>query len=200
MMDTIANDSASAKALTALSDEVKEALQKYAIVDHEKYGKIYAFEVDGFGGKLLMDDSNVPSLLSLPYLDAVDANDAIYKNTRKFVLSEDNPFFFKGTAAEGIGGPHVGMNYIWPMSITMRGLTSKDPTEIKECITMLKKPTPAPVLCMKVLTRIIPKILPENGLPGQIHFLANCYGRPITSIRKPYLEKGLRIIVHRTED
>jgi hypothetical protein len=78
-------------------------------------------------------------LLSLPYLDAVDTNDSIYKNTRKFVLSEDNPFFFKGTAAEGVGGPHVGMNYIWPMSITMRGLTSNDPAEIKECITMLKK-------------------------------------------------------------
>jgi hypothetical protein len=138
MMETIAQDSATAKELKALSAEVKDALQKYAVVPHEKYGKIYAFEVDGFGGKLLMDDSNVPSLLSLPYLDAVDANDEIYKNTRKFVLSVDNPFFFKGTAAEGIGGPHVGMDYIWPMSITMRGLTSNDPAEIKECITMLK--------------------------------------------------------------
>ena len=138
MMETIANDAASAKELKALAAEVDHALKEYAIVDHEKYGKIYAFEIDGFGGKLLMDDSNVPSLLSLPYLDAVDANDKIYENTRKFVLSQDNPFFFKGTAAEGIGGPHVGMDYIWPMSITMRGLTSDDPAEIKECITMLK--------------------------------------------------------------
>jgi len=138
MMETIAKDSATARELKALSGEVKQALQKHAIVEHKKYGKIYAFEVDGFGGKLLMDDSNVPSLLSLPYLDAVDANDEIYKNTRKFVLSLDNPFFFKGTAAEGIGGPHVGMDYIWPMSITMRGLTSTDPAEIKECVTMLK--------------------------------------------------------------
>ncbi|WP_031428904.1 glycoside hydrolase family 125 protein [Flavimarina sp. Hel_I_48] len=138
MMLEIAKDADTATALKALSDEVKEALANYAVVDQEKYGKIYAFEVDGFGGKLLMDDSNVPSLLSLPYLDAVDANDEIYKNTRNFVLSEDNPFFFKGTAAEGIGGPHVGMDYIWPMSITMRGLTSNDPSEIKECIKMLK--------------------------------------------------------------
>ncbi len=138
MMETIAKDFATAEELKALSTEVKNALEKHAIVEHKNYGKIYAFEVDGFGGKLLMDDSNVPSLLSLPYLDAVDVNDEIYQNTRKFVLSLDNPFFFKGTAAEGIGGPHVGMDYIWPMSITMRGLTSNDPAEIKECIKMLK--------------------------------------------------------------
>ena len=87
-------------------------------------GKVFAFEVDGFGSAYFMDDANIPSLLSLPYLGYVDKNDPIYKNTRKFVLSEYNPYLFKGEAGEGIGGPHVGPGYIWPMSIIMRAYTS----------------------------------------------------------------------------
>lgn len=143
MMEEIAKDKKTAKELRNLSQEVEQALQEYAIVEHPEYGKIYAFEVDGFGGRLLMDDANIPSLLSLPYLDAVDVSDPVYQNTRNFVWSEDNPFFFKGKAAEGIGGPHVGMDMIWPMSITMRGLTSPgltstDEQEIKQCIQALK--------------------------------------------------------------
>ena len=86
-----------------------------------------------------MDDANVPSLLSLPYLNAVKNTDPVYMNTRKMLLSTNNPFFFKGKAAEGIGGPHAGMNMIWPLSIIMRGLTSKDDNEIKSCIEMLRK-------------------------------------------------------------
>ncbi|MET4082204.1 meiotically up-regulated gene 157 (Mug157) protein [Pedobacter sp. UYP30] len=125
--------------LTSLADEVNAAIQKYAKVKHPKHGDIYAFEVDGFGSQYLMDDSNVPSLLALPYLGALELNDPVYQNTRKFALSTDNPYFFKGTAAEGIGGPHVGQDMIWPMSITMRGLTSKDDEEIKWCIDTLRK-------------------------------------------------------------
>ncbi|RDC57891.1 glycoside hydrolase family 125 protein [Pedobacter chinensis] len=125
--------------LLNLANEVNLALQKYAIVNHPKYGKIYAFEVDGFGSAYLMDDSNVPSLLSLPYLGAMKVEDPIYQNTRKFALSKDNPYFFKGTAAEGIGGPHAGQDMIWPMSITMRALTSKNDAEIKYCIDTLRK-------------------------------------------------------------
>ncbi|MCG2461675.1 glycoside hydrolase family 125 protein [Flavobacteriaceae bacterium F89] len=138
MMEKIANDTATADQLKSLGAEVKKALQEHAVIEHPKHGKIYAFEIDGFGSRVLMDDANVPSLLSLPYLDAIDNNDAIYKNTRNFVWSLDNPFFFKGKAAEGIGGPHVGVDMIWPMSITMRGLTSKDSQEIRDCIKMLK--------------------------------------------------------------
>ena len=121
-----------------LANEVEVAIQKYGIVEHPKYGKIYAFETDGFGSHLLMDDANVPSLLSLPYLGAVKADDPIYQNTRRFVLSTDNPFFFKGSAAEGIGGPHVGQDMIWPMAITMRALTSHDDNEIRAAIQTLK--------------------------------------------------------------
>ena len=126
-----------AKECTTLSNEVEAALKKYAVYNHPKYGKIYAFEVDGFGNQLLMDDANVPSLIALPYLGDVKVNDPIYQNTRKFVWSEDNPYFFKGTAGEGIGGPHIGYDMIWPMSIMMKAFTSQNDAEIKTCIKML---------------------------------------------------------------
>jgi len=124
--------------LLGLAKEVEAAVQKYGIVNHPRYGKIYAFEVDGFGSAYLMDDANVPSLLSLPYLGSIALSDEIYQNTRKFALSSDNPYFYKGTAAEGIGGPHVGQDMIWPMSITMRALTATDRNEIKNCIRLLQ--------------------------------------------------------------
>ena len=120
-----------------LADEVAAALQEYAVVDHPKYGKIYAFEVDGFGNRLLMDDANVPSLLAMGYLGDVPLDDPIYQNTRRFVWSEDNPWFFRGKAGEGIGGPHIGYDMVWPMSIMMRAFTSQDDNEIRECIRML---------------------------------------------------------------
>lgn len=120
-----------------LANEVEQALKKYAIYKHPKYGKIYAFEVDGFGNQLLMDDANVPSLLAMPYLGDVKLNDPIYQNTRKFVWSKDNPYFFSGKAGEGIGGPHVGYDMIWPMSIMMKAFTSQNDDEIKYCIKML---------------------------------------------------------------
>lgn len=134
----VTGDSAFADQCTALADEVQAAVNKYAVVNHPKYGKIYAFEVDGFGNAYLMDDANVPSLLALPYLDSVSVNDPVYQNTRKFVWSNDNPYFFKGTAGEGIGGPHIGYDMIWPMSIIMKAMTSKDDAEIRKCVKMLR--------------------------------------------------------------
>ncbi len=122
---------------TALADEVEAALKKYAVYQHPEFGPIYAFEVDGFGNHMLMDDANVPSLLAMPYLGDVDIDDPIYQNTRRFVWSESNPYFFKGTAGEGIGGPHVGYDMIWPMSIMMKAFTSQDDEEIKWCIRSL---------------------------------------------------------------
>ena len=121
----------------SLASEVDTALQQYAVVNHPKYGKIYAYEVDGFGNQLMMDDSNVPSLLGMSYLDASQHNNPIYQNTRRFVWSEDNPYFFKGKCAEGIGSPHTGYNMIWPMTIMMKAFTSNDDAEIKTCIEQL---------------------------------------------------------------
>jgi meiotically up-regulated gene 157 (Mug157) protein len=136
---SVAGDKEFANKLTVLADEVHKAIHDYALVEHLKYGKIYAFEVDGFGNQLFMDDSNVPSLLSLPYLNCCKPNDPLYLNTRKFVLSSDNPYFFSGKYAEGTGGPHCGIDMIWPMSITMRALTSGSDDEIKSCISTLLK-------------------------------------------------------------
>ncbi|PST82352.1 metal-independent alpha-mannosidase [Pedobacter yulinensis] len=139
MVASISKDQDLASRLQALAAEVENALKEHAVVSHPKFGKVYAFEVNGFGSYNLMDDANVPSLLSLPYLGGVPANDPVYQNTRKYVLSEENPFFFKGSAAEGIGGPHIGLDMIWPMSITMRALTSDNPEEIRTCIKTLQK-------------------------------------------------------------
>lgn len=133
----VTGDRQTAEACLALADEVEEALNKYAVYDHPEFGRIFAYEVDGFGNHLLMDDANVPSLLAMAYLGDVAVEDPVYQNTRRFVLSESNPFFFKGTAGEGIGGPHVGYDMIWPMSIMMRAFTSTDDAEIKHCIEML---------------------------------------------------------------
>ena len=100
ILEKVNKNTSLAKECTVLADEVENALKKYAIYNHPKYGKIYAFEVDGFGNYLLMDDANVPSLLAMPYLGDVDIDDPIYQNTRRFVWSEDNPYFFKGKAGE----------------------------------------------------------------------------------------------------
>lgn len=137
ILTTVNKNTDLAKECTDLADEVETALKKYAVNNHPKYGKIYAFEVDGFGNQLLMDDANVPSLLAMPYLGDVDVNDPIYQNTRRFVWSEDNPYFFKGKDGEGIGGPHIGYDMAWPMSIMMKAFTSENDEEIKDCIRML---------------------------------------------------------------
>ncbi|MGP1463544.1 glycoside hydrolase family 125 protein [Tannerella sp.] len=137
ILDKVNKDNDLAKECTELASEVETALKQYAVNDHPKYGKIYAFEIDGFGNQLMMDDANVPSLLAMAYLGDVDINDPIYQNTRRFVWSEDNPYFFKGKAGEGIGGPHIGYDMVWPMSIMMKAFTSRDNAEIKTCIRML---------------------------------------------------------------
>lgn len=130
------------KALAArsrnLADEVEQALKQYSITEHLDYGKVYAYETDGYGNRLMMDDSNVPSLLALPYLGCIDVSDPIYQNTRRFLLSDDHCWHFKGKAASGIGSPHTLKDMIWPMTIIMQALTSSDTEEIKECLRLLK--------------------------------------------------------------
>lgn len=127
------------KECIALADEVDAAIHKYGIVNHPICGQVYAFEVDGFGNALCMDDANIPSLLSMPYLGYCSNEDPIYQNTRNMVWSDNNPYFFKGEAGEGIGGPHVGLDYIWPMSIIMKALTTDDPEEIRVCLKQLRE-------------------------------------------------------------
>ena len=137
ILQAVNKDGNTAQQCLDLANEVETALKKYATYNHPKFGTIYAFEVDGFGNHLLMDDANVPSLLAMAYLGDVDINDPIYQNTRRFVWSDSNPYFFKGAAGEGIGGPHVAYDMVWPMSIMMKAFTSQCDEEIKACIEML---------------------------------------------------------------
>lgn len=121
-----------------LAQEVDDAIQKYAVLNHPAAGKIYALEIDGFGNGLFMDDANVPNLLSIPYLGYRSKEDAIYKNTRKFSLSKANPWYSEGKFAKGIGGPHIGEHKIWPLGLIMQALTTDDKEEIVSCLKMLK--------------------------------------------------------------
>lgn len=139
MVQTIKSNAKLAAGMQSLADEVAAALQQHAVVNHPQAGKVFAYEVNGFGSHNLMDDANVPSLLALPYLGAVSAKDPVYVNTRKLLLSGNNPFYFEGKAGYGIGSPHTGIDMIWPIGITMRGLTAASDAEIKSCIDLLRK-------------------------------------------------------------
>ena len=132
-------DKAFAAECTALADEVEAALKQYAIVPHLDFGEIYAYEVDGFGNQAFWDDANVPSLMSLAYLGVHTADDPLYVRTRKFLVSDNNPYFLRGKAASGQASPHTGKVRIWPMGIILRALTSTSDTEIVECLSALKR-------------------------------------------------------------
>ncbi len=140
MANAILHDTTLANEAAALASEVEAALRQHAIVQSPA-GTMWAYEVDGFGSRLLMDDANVPSLLGLPYLGAVGtkaADKSLYARTRAFVWSARNPYFFKGVAGEGVGGPHVGLGMIWPMSQMVYALTSDSDAEIRSAFGMLK--------------------------------------------------------------
>jgi uncharacterized protein len=123
---------------SALADEVEQALRKFAVVKLTSGESIWAYEIDGFGSYALMDDANAPSLLAIPYLNPVfDA--ALYARTRAFVWSDRNPWFFRGSAGEGIGGPHIGRDMIWPMSQIVYALTARNDAEIVHALGMLKE-------------------------------------------------------------
>ncbi|MDF3057625.1 MAG: hypothetical protein K0R17_1840 [Rariglobus sp.] len=120
------------------SETITHALETHAVVSHPVHGEIWAYEVDGYGDALLMDDANAPSLLSLPYLGFCPPDDPRYRRTRAFVLSSDNPHHVTGRAATGVGSPHTGPGTIWPMALTLQALTSTDDTEILRCLAQLK--------------------------------------------------------------
>jgi meiotically up-regulated gene 157 (Mug157) protein len=113
-----------------LSVEIQRAIERYALVNVPGIGRVYAYEVDGLGHANLMDDANIPSLLSIPYFGYVGVHDVVYQATRKFVLSPRNPYYFVGKYASGIGSPHTPHGYVWPLSLVMQALTSTDQSEI----------------------------------------------------------------------
>lgn len=121
---------------------ITQGIKDYGIVDHHKWGKVYAFEVDGYGGNVIMDDANIPSLLSLPDLGFLDVRDKVYQATRKMILSKaGNPYFLTGDNFEGIGGPHIGIQNAWPMSLLMRIRTTDSEEEIKKSLKFVMDTT-----------------------------------------------------------
>lgn len=122
-----------------LKDEIDRGIQEHAIVKNEKGQDVYAYEVDGLGNYSIMDDANIPSLLSAPYLGYCSEDDPVYQNTRATILSSENPYFYSGTEASGIGSSHTPEDYIWHMAIAMEGLTSSDPVKQKAVLDTLVK-------------------------------------------------------------
>ena len=136
MLEAIGYDKTLVDDVNLLKAQIEEGVNKFGIIDHEKYGKVYACETDGMGNHLLFDDANVPSLLSIPYLGY--KNDEVYKNTRKLILSPENPYYYEGKFAKGIGSPHTPENYIWHIALSMQGLTAESNEEILEILDMLE--------------------------------------------------------------
>lgn len=124
-----------------LRREIDFGIRTYGRIEHPRYGRIYAYETDGFGNHVLMDDANVPSLLSIPYLGYLPADDPDYQRTRAFVLSRDNPYYVEGSLARGVGSPHTPAGYVWPLALAMQGLTTPDVAEQGRLLEVLVSTT-----------------------------------------------------------
>lgn len=119
-----------------LAKEIREAVECYGIVPGEAC-EFYAYEVDGFGQYLIMDDANLPSLLAMPYFGYCDRNNERYRNTRKIALSDRNPYYYKGTYAKGIGSPHTKAGYVWDIALGIQGMTADTVEEKQEILQMM---------------------------------------------------------------
>lgn len=138
MLSDVYHEPAGYTELMQLADEVAVALRQHALVPHPALGHVYAYEVDGYGGYSLQDKAPAPSLLALPYLDALPLNDPTYQQTRRLSLSSANPFFYQGPAAAGLGSPRTGPGAVWPLGIALRGLTSPNAAEVRACVLALQ--------------------------------------------------------------
>ncbi len=133
----ILKDSAILDEITALREEIQSGIEKFAKVKNAAGETVYAYEVDGLGNYSIMDDSNVPSLLAAPYLGYCAEDDEVYLATRKTILSKENPYFYEGNCAKGIGSSHTPENYVWPIALAMEGLTTSDKNEKKRILDLL---------------------------------------------------------------
>ncbi|KAL8836096.1 MAG: hypothetical protein Q9170_003044 [Blastenia crenularia] len=115
-----------AKAMRTMAAEIRAGITKYGIVHHPSFGQIFAYEVDGYGSQNLMDDANLPSLLSAAMIGYVSPHDEVYLNTRLFVLGEENPYWMHGEVLSAVGGPHLGPMKGWPLASIVRIMTSED--------------------------------------------------------------------------
>jgi hypothetical protein len=123
---------------STLAATIRNAIEQYGTFRHPITGvKIYAYEVDGYGNFYLMDDPNVPGLLSMPYYGYTAVNDTLYQATREHILSEYNPWYMAGSAGTGLGGPHNGWPFVWPMGLITQAWTSQNDTEIGALLSTL---------------------------------------------------------------
>lgn len=120
-------------------ERIEKGIWEHAVIHTKRFGDVFAFEIDGYGSSILMDDANLPSLLALPLLGFVEKNNEVYQNTRRMILHKaSNPYYLTGPAISGIGGPHIGLQNAWPMSLLVQAMTSDDTKEIKEMLSMVK--------------------------------------------------------------
>jgi meiotically up-regulated gene 157 (Mug157) protein len=154
----------------SLRDEVQRGIQRYGRVPVKKYGYIYAYEVDGRGNAILADDANVPSLLSAPYIGYMPANDRYYLNTRAFLLSQDNPSYYTGSVARGIGSWHTPDHWVWPLALVMEGLTATAATEKEDVLNELLASDPGDHLLHESFNPNDPKqyTRPDFGWPNAL--------------------------------
>lgn len=122
-----------------LCAEIDQGIQTHAKVEHPEFGTIYAYETDGYGNYNLMDDANVPSLLSIPYLGYCDFDDEIYQNTRNFILSTSNPYYYEGKIAKGVGSPHTPEQYVWHIALAIQGMTATTTEEKMDMLDLFKR-------------------------------------------------------------
>lgn len=134
--DILHNDEMVIK-IDTLRNEIQKGIEDYSKVRNKSGEEIYAYEVDGRGNYNIMDDSNVPNLISAPYLGYCDENDELYLATRKTILSKENPYFYEGKYAKGIGSSHTPENYVWPIALAMEGLTTSNKDEKERILNLL---------------------------------------------------------------
>jgi hypothetical protein len=135
--DAVFSDQVSKLRALKISDEINSGIAKFGLVEF-KGKQIFAYECDGLGNYLLQDDANIPSLLSLPYLGVCSESDPVYLATRNFVLSDENPYFYRGQVLTGLGSQHTPENQIWPLGIAMQGITSTSAAEVEICLQYLE--------------------------------------------------------------
>ena len=134
--EAVYGDGALADRARAFSASLRRAIAEYAILPRTEK-PFYAYEVDGFGQYLVMDDANIPSLLALPLLGWCEADDALYLNTREVILSERNPYYYEGKYLKGIGSPHIPVRYVWHIALAVQGLTAASREEKLDCIRQM---------------------------------------------------------------
>ncbi|KAF1969660.1 hypothetical protein BU23DRAFT_601435 [Bimuria novae-zelandiae CBS 107.79] len=128
-----------AQTLQDWGEKIAAGVWEHGVVQHKTFGKVFAFEVDGFGSSILMDDANLPSLMALPLLGFTDVNNEVYQNTRKMILQKKgNPYYLEGKDFSGVGGPHIGYQHAWPMSVLVQAMTSESDDEIMMCLGSVK--------------------------------------------------------------